>query len=485
MPETIQFHLLWPEFLVAGLAFLVFTVDFVLPSSRSNWLAGLAATGLAVVALVAIPGLWSVDEQMFGGLLQIDRYAVLLKLLFLGLGVIVILSSAEFVQINLTHTGEFFALIVLSVLGTMLLCSSSELLTAYISLELLSFTLYVLASYARSNPKSNEAGVKYILLGAFSSALLLFGISLIYGTVGDTRFIEISEVLQQQGLNVRLLLGLTFLLAGVGFKLSAVPFHMWAPDVYEGAPLPVTAHIASLSKVAAFALVIRLCGEGLLPIADRWRISIGILAALTMVLGNILAIVQTNIKRMLAYSSIGQVGYVLMGIAAFSALAVNGMLFHLIGYALTNLTAFLVITTVYNRTSDENILGFTGLADRAPFLALALSVSFFSLAGMPFFAGFTTKFYLFTAVANEGLLWLVAIAAAASLVSLYYYLMVIKIMYLGSSSGEDRMSIPPVIKGTIVALLVGVIIIGVYPGPLVELIETATNPIAMSLNRLP
>jgi len=345
--------------------------------------------------------------------------------------------------------------------------------------------LYVLASYARSSAKSNEAGVKYILLGAFSSALFLFGISLMYGTVGDTRFSEISEVLLHQGLNLRILLALTLLLAGLGFKLSAVPFHMWAPDVYEGAPLPVTAHIASLSKVAAFALVIRLCGEGLLPIADRWRISIGILAAVTMVIGNVLAVAQTNIKRMLAYSSIGQVGYVLMGVAAFSALAVNGMLFHLIGYALTNLTAFLVIITVYNRTANDDIEGFAGLADRAPFLALALSVSFFSLAGMPFFAGFTTKFYLFTAVAEGGLLWLVAIAATASLVSLYYYLMVIKEMYLGSSFGEPRMTIPITIRAMIAVLLIGVIIIGVYPGPLVDIIETATDPIAVSMRGLP
>ena len=214
----------------------------------------------------------------------------------------------------------------------MLLVSSGELLTAYISLELLSFSLYILAGYARTDDKSNEAGVKYILLGAFSSALLLYGVSLLYGTLGTTRFDEMAAVLQNiNAIDGRLLIGLAFLMVGLGFKLAMVPFHMWAPDVYEGAPLPITAYIAAGSKAAAFALVLRLFSEGLMPAAQQWSFVLAVFAAITMIIGNLVALAQQNIKRMLAYSSIGQAGYLLMGIAALSSLSATALIFHLVG----------------------------------------------------------------------------------------------------------------------------------------------------------
>ena len=476
MPSDVQFELLWPEFLVAGLAFLVFTADFLLPSNRKNWLAGVAVVGLAGILAFTVPYLRGVEDTLFDGIVRVDEYALLFKVVFLLVGITVILSSVDYVRRHLTHPGEYYAIILVSVLAMMLLAASGELLTAYISLELLSFSLYILAGFARRDPKSNEAAVKYILLGAFSSALLLFGISLLYGALGETRFTGMAEALQgMEGVNGRLLLGLAFLVAGLGFKLAVVPFHMWAPDVYEGAPLPVTAYIAVGSKAAAFALVLRLFAEGLLPVADQWRTIIAALAAVTMMVGNLVALAQSNIKRMLAYSSIGQVGYLLMGIAALSVLASTGLVLHLVGYAITSFAAFLAIIAFYNHTQRDDIPAFAGLADRSPILAASLTVALFSLAGLPFFAGFATKFFLFTAVAAGGYLWLAGLAATASLISLYYYLMVIKQMYIHPAADPTPLPVPLLTKGLLTVLVLAVIFIGVYPAPLVDAIDAASR----------
>lgn len=476
MPTDIRFELLWPEFLVAGLAFLVFTADFLLPSNRKNWLAGVSVVGLAAVLAFTVPYLWGVEDTLFDGIVRVDEYALLFKVVFLLVGIAVILCSVDFVKRHLTHPGEYYAIILVSVLAMMLLGASGELLTAYISLELLSFSLYILAGFARRDPKSNEAGVKYILLGAFSSALLLFGISLLYGALGETRFTEMAAELQGvEGVNGRLLLGMAFLVAGLGFKLAVVPFHMWAPDVYEGAPLPVTAYIAVGSKAAAFALVLRLFAEGLLPVADQWRTIMAGLAAVTMMVGNLVALAQSNIKRMLAYSSIGQVGYLLMGIAALSVLASTGLVLHLVGYAVTSFAAFLAIIAVYNQTGRDDIPAYAGLADRSPIVAGSLTVALFSLAGLPFFAGFTTKFYLFTAAADGGYLWLAGLAATASLISLYYYLMVIKQMYIHDAEDAAPLPVPALTKGVLAVLVLAVIVIGVYPAPLVDAIDAASR----------
>ena len=476
MPSDIRFELLWPEFLVVGLAFLVFTADFLLPSNRKNWLAGVSVVGLAAILAFTVPYLWGVEDTLFDGIVRVDEYALLFKVVFLLVGIAVILSSVDFVRKHLTHPGEYYAIILVSVLAMMLLGAAGELLTAYISLELLSFSLYILAGFARRDPKSNEAGVKYILLGAFSSALLLFGISLLYGALGETRFTEIAAELQGvEGVNGRLLLGMAFLVAGLGFKLAVVPFHMWAPDVYEGAPLPVTAYIAVGSKAAAFALVLRLFAEGLLPVADQWRTIMAALAAVTMMVGNLVALAQSNIKRMLAYSSIGQVGYLLMGIAALSVLASTGLVLHLVGYAVTSFAAFLAIIAFYNQTGRDDIPAYAGLADRSPIVAGSLTVALFSLAGLPFFAGFTTKFYLFTAAADGGYLWLAGLAATASLISLYYYLMVIKQMYIHPAEDAAPLSVPALTKGVLAVLVLAVIFIGVYPGPLVDAIDAASR----------
>ncbi len=483
-----DFTLLLPEFLLTGLAFLILSVDFVLPSRNKHLLAYLAVIGLAGTLVFSLVFLWNKDTTLYDGIIRIDAYSLFFKAVFLVIGGFVILSSVGFVKKHLAHQGEYYGILIFSILAMVLMAASGELLTAYIALELLSFSLYILVSYNRFNPKSNEAGIKYILLGAFSSALLLYGISLIYGMLGTTRFDgihdQLSAMVASGSLNPSVLAGLTLIIAGLGFKVAAVPFHMWAPDVYEGAPTPITAYLAAGSKAAAFALILRLFGEAFMPAIGGWQIILAILAAFTMTIGNLVALAQRNIKRMLAYSSIGQVGYLLLGVAALghisssgaiesSQLASSGLVLHLVGYGVATLAAFLCVIAVFNVTNKEEIRDFAGLAQRAPFVALVLTVSLFSLAGLPIFAGFTTKFYLFTAAASEGLLWLSGLAILNSLISLYYYLMVIRQMYVEKGEETRPIPVPLLISGTLAVLFGGIILIGVYPGPLVKAIEGA------------
>ena len=320
MPDlTANIQLLTPEFALAGLAFLVFAIDLVLPEDRKHLLGWLSIVGLIALIGLSLWMLWGEEESLYDGLLAVDAYSLFFKVFFLGLGIFIILSSIEYVKKHLSNQGEFYGLLLFSILGMNIMAQSRELLTAYISLELLSFSLYVLAAYARNDPKSNEAGLKYIIIGAFSSAILLYGVSMVYSTLGVTKFAAISAALTNVGdVSPALWVGLAMILVGLGFKLAAVPFHMWAPDVYEGAPLPVTAYLAIGSKAAAFALVLRLFAEGFLPAVDQWQLVVAVMAAVTMLVGNLVALAQHNIKRLMAYSSIGHVGIILAGVAALS-----------------------------------------------------------------------------------------------------------------------------------------------------------------------
>lgn len=471
---NIDWALLVPEFLVAGVAFLVLAVDLFLPEDKKSYLAYLGVAGLIAVLGSAFSLLGN-EGTLYNGILRVDEYAIFFKVFFPIVGIVMLLASKDFVTKHLTHPGEFYGITIFSVLAMMLMTSAGELLTAYIALELLSFSLYVMASYSKWDAKSNEAGIKYILIGAFSSGILLYGISLIYGSVGTTTFSGISEALTA-GTDIRpaFLAGLILLVVGLGFKVVAVPFHMWAPDVYEGAPVPVTAYLAVASKGASFALMLRLFATAFSPALDDWQMIIAGLAAVTMSVGNLVAIAQSNIKRLMAYSGIGQAGFLLLGIAGLSETASNAMVLYIVGYSATTFAAFVCIILYFNLTGKEKITDFAGLAERAPLVALALTVSLFSLAGLPFFAGFTIKFYLFTAAAREGLLWLVAIAMTNSLVSLYYYLMVIKQMYMRPAEDSTPLKVPPMITALLMALVGVVIFVGVYPSPLVDLIQETT-----------
>ena len=483
-----NFLLLLPEFIVTGLAFVVLGLDLFLPERRKWVLPIVAVVGLVVALVLSLRYLWGVSDSLYDGVIRVDGYALFFKAFFIALGGVVVLVSVDFVRRNLEHPGEYYGILLFTVVAMMLLAASGELLTAYISLELLSFGLYVLVAYDRYNAKSNEGATKYILLGAFSSALLLFGISQVYGLLGTTRFDEISSALATADpLSPGLILGIALIVAGLGFKVAAVPFHMWAPDAYEGAPIPITAHLAVGSKAAAFALVLRLFAEAFMPIVEQWQMLLIGLAVITMLLGNLVALAQSNLKRLLAYSSVGQVGYLLMGVAALAAtgsggvslelshLASNGIMLHLVAYAVTNMAAFLCLAAIYNITGRDDIAGMAGVARRAPLVGLVFAVSLFSLAGLPIFVGFTSKFYLFNAAAAQGLLWVAGIAIFSSLISLYYYLQVVRQLYIEPAEDAAPIPVPRLTLGVLGALFAGMVGLGVYPAPLMEAVQYASD----------
>ena len=474
----VDFTLLIPEFVLAGTGFFVLLVDMVLPRSwarRRNELTALSAlAGFVAVFALALTMQWDTDEFVYEQLIFVDRYSLLFKALFAATGFAVVLMAIDYVGTKMRHPGEFYALIVFAVLGATLMAESGELLTAFISVELLSFSLYALVALSRGDGRSAEASAKYILLGAISSGFMLYGISQLFGALGTTVFSDMGPGLAAR-FDLTITIGFVMFVAGLGFKLSMVPFHLWAPDVYEGAPTPVTALIAVLSKAAAFALTLRFLAEAGAGAIDEWRMAIAILAAATMIVGTLIALSQRNIKRLLAYSSIAQVGFVLVGVVALSEDAANAVLLHLIGYAFTNLAAFMVVIAVETRTGKEEIADYAGLARRAPVLAMVMTGALFSLSGLPIFAGFVTKFYLFTAAAGEDLLWLIAIAVVNSVISLYYYLRVVREMYINEPGETAVLHVPALTYGTLWLLFAGTIAVGIYPGPWVDAIDAATN----------
>jgi NADH-quinone oxidoreductase subunit N len=468
---NLDYSLLVPEYILAGLAALVLVIDLLFPKVRKDTLPIITAGGLALAFAVSL--LYLDTEEDFAGLIFIDDYSTFFRCFFIATTFAVVLASGQFVKQYLKHPGEYYALLVLSTIGAIYMAAARELLTAYISLELLSFSLYVLVSYAKYERRSNEAGMKYMLLGAFASALLLYGISFIYGAAGSTSYSEISAAFEDgtSGFTLGTLIGLTLIVAGLGFKVAAVPFHMWTPDAYEGAPLPITAYLSATSKAAGFALLLRFFSGGLLPVSDDWQFMIAAVAALTMLMGNLIALQQHNVKRLLAYSSIGQVGYMLMGIVALSPEVSSALLLHMTGYVITNLAAFTAIIAYHNVSGAEEVSEFRGMSDRAPLLAAVLAAALFSLAGMPLFAGFLTKFIFFQSVADNGYFWLAAVAVVASLISLYYYLQVIREMYVSEPAEHTRFQIPMLAQITTVALTIGVFIVGLYPAPLFEVTD--------------
>lgn len=470
-----DYSLLAPEYILLALAFALVGIDQTVPRLRKDYIAYLSAASAIIALLVSL--LYINVNASFGGLLRIDGYTTFFRVFFLGIVAVISIASAQFVRNRITNVGEYYALLLISAIGAIYMAAGTELITAYIAFEVLSFSLYVLTSFEKRNRKSNEGGMKFMLLGAFSSALFLYGLSLLYGVTGTTSYDGIASALSNlnSNLNPALLTSLVLIITGLGFKVAAAPFHMWTPDAYEGAPLPVTAFLSVASKGAGFAFFVRLFSTALMPVLPDWRWMIAVLSTLTMFIGNLIAIQQHNVKRLLAYSSIGQVGYLLIGIAALSPAAASALLFHLAGYVVTNLVAFLAIIAVFNLTGKDEIEDFGGLAETSPFLALSLTIALFSLAGMPLFAGFFTKFILFQAGVQSGLLWLVVIALVNSFISLYYYLRVIKIMYLNTPEQATRFRVPALMNTVIALLVLGVFFIGIYPGPLLAATTEATR----------
>jgi NADH-quinone oxidoreductase subunit N len=482
-----DYTLFIPEYWAATAAVLIIATEIMWPTIRRELLAYLTA-GAAVIygaiALFYIPN----DPASFMGLIQVDDFTTFFRVLGAAIVAVTAILSANYMKPRAGVLGEFYGLLLVAGIGLTFMAASRELLTAYIALEILSFSLYVLVGYARRDVFSAEASLKYILLGAFASAMLLYGVSIIYGVSGSTFYDGIAAGLAERGddTDIALVVGLMLVIAGVGFKVSAAPFHMWAPDAYQGAPLPITAFLSTASKAAGFALILRLFSASFVDEADSWRWAIAGIAVATMVVGNLVAIQQTDLKRLVAYSSIGQVGYMLVVIAAIGyggaevgEQASSALLLHIVGYVISTLALFTALTAYYDRTGrDSSIQGIRGMAETQPYLALIITVALFSFAGLPFFAGFATKLFMFQASAERELLWVIGVAVTASFVSLYYYLMVIRQMYLFEPDGGlQRFRLTPLMWGLGTLLLVGVLFIGIYPGPVFELADKAVEPL--------
>ena len=481
-----NFWLFTPEISLAVFAIVVILLDLVVP--RKGLLALVSIAGIAVAAGFSVV-MWGMSPQaIFSNMLAVDSFALFFKLLFLGIAALVILASTDYVSRFARFQGEYHALVLLSCLGMMLMAATMELISIYVALELTSISLYILVGFLKDK-RSSEASLKYLLLGAVASAILLYGMALVFGVTGETRLGEIAAVIQALApdgvlANPALILGIVLMVAGFGFKIAAVPFHMWVPDVYEGAPTPVTAYLSVGSKAASFAVILRVFYSAFgLPgwLSLDWGLVFAVLAAIGMTLGNVAAIPQTNIKRMLGYSSIAQAGYIMVGLAtvglssAADVAGRSGLIFFLTSYAFTNLGAFIAIIAISNKVASDRIGDYSGMGRRAPLLALALSLCLISLIGLPPAAGFMAKFYIFSGAVQHGLLWLVVVAVINSVISAYYYLRVVRVMWLGKPVSEERVPSSGALKLALVISCLGVLVLGIIPGYVMELAEMAAS----------
>lgn len=474
---------LLPELIIVVTACLVIALDPITPASRRNLLAWLSLGSLALCLGLTMGqiGVLNIRVSAFSDLVVVDAYARFWKVLLYGVTGLTIMLSLPYLKAERIHLGEYYGFILLSLSGMLVMVSGADLLTIYLGTELMSLSLYVMTGLNRSKPRSLEAAAKYFVLGAFSSGILLYGISLLYGMAGSTKLASIAAAIGTHGANDPLLLIAVILVAvGFSFKLAAVPFHMWTPDVYEGAPTSVTAFMAVAAKAASFAAFMRVFVEGLGGLKADWSLLFLLIALVTLVLGNLIAIVQTNIKRMLAYSSIAHAGYALIGfVAAGRATGASGgtpglasVMIYLALYAFMTLGAFAVIGMLRKGGIEgEEIEDFTGLAKRQPLAAFLMLLFMASLAGIPPTAGFIGKFYVFMAAVESGLAWLAAIALIFAAVSAYYYMRVVMVMYMREpdpSSIAPRLVTSPALSFVLAFAVAGVILLGLFPDPLVS-----------------
>ncbi len=467
-----NYNVLLLEMGVALLALLLLVLDLLMDVGRSRRSLGtLAACGLTAIFFYSFSQ-YGVNATFWHGYFSLDDYAVFFKQAFLIGAILVILFSLDTVD-RLPHShGEFYALLLFAVVGMMVLSSANDLITLYAGIELMTLSFFILVGYVLSDTRSTEAAIKYLVLASAASAVMLYGMSLIFGLSGHMGYAAIAKELTA---SPALLVGGVLLLSGFAFKVAAPPFHMWAPDVYEGAPIPVTAMLAMGSKAAGFAALIRVVTIVFPATGYPWAMLLLLLAGASMLIGNLVAIPQTNIKRMLAYSSIAQAGYIMTGLVAGTAAGVKGMLFYLMIYVFANVGAFGVVAAVSKHTSGENIADFSGLSRQAPMLAAAMTVSLLSMAGIPPLAGFVGKFFLFSAVIDAGYLSIAVMGFVLSMVSVYYYLNVVKAMFLGKPSDERSFEIAVPLKFTVLFAMAATLVMGVYPGPLSQLADAAVK----------
>lgn len=496
-----------PEILVCLTALGVIVLDLFLDPKkpRTGKLAFANGLGLSLALSVLLGLYWGgySSVETFSGAFSPDLMALFVRAVLLLSALLTLMLSVGYVQDKLRHPGEFYSLLSLATLGALFLVSATEMITFYLALELLSISSFVLVALRKEQARSAEAAIKYLIFGSISSAFLLFGFSLIYGITGSLNFVEINTFLQQQGsefvyrftavegqslpsfqeghLKIELMAALLLILGGLAYKIAAVPFHLWAPDVYEGAPLPVTAFLSASAKIAGFAALMRvletLSADVTVPF---WTRLIVILAVLSMVYGNIVAIAQQNLKRLFAYSSMAHAGYLLMGVLALSEfksrdMALLGLMYYLLVYALMNLGAFAVMVYFAAKSQSVRLQDWSGMGRQHPWLGFVLAACLLSLTGLPPFAGFTGKFYLFGAVTMMGTqyLWLVLIAVLSSVVSLYYYARIIRVLFFGltESSGNQLTETPPVLLTLASGIcLIGIVGLFVFPSWVIDFV---------------
>ena len=462
------------EISVAVLALVLLAMDLSLeddqPRRNIGYLALCGLTGIFFFSFTR----YGVNATFWNGLFSLDDFAVFFKQAFLIGAILVILFSLDTVD-QLPHSrAEFYVLLLFAVIGMMVLASANDLITLYVGIELMTFSFFILVGYALTDARSTEAAIKYLILASAASAVMLFGMSLIFGLSGQMSYPAIAAGLSA---SPALLVGGVLLLSGFAFKIAAPPFHMWAPDVYEGAPAPITAMLAMGSKAAGFAAMIRVFTNVFPSTGYPWAMLALLLSGAAMLVGNIVAIPQTNIKRMLAYSSVAQAGYILTGLVAGTAAGIKGMMFYLMIYVFANVGAFGVVTAVSRRRNSENISDLAGLARQAPVLAVAMTISLLSMAGIPPLAGFMGKFFLFSAVIDAGYLEIAVLGFVLSMVSVYYYLNVVKSMYLAEPIDERPFTVAGTLKFTVLFAMTATLAMGIYPGPLSHLAELAAKTV--------
>jgi len=486
-----DFYYLLPELVLTGGALLLLIVDVFTPRERHGLLVWLSVAVLAATGAALAPTA-GVNLTVAKGLVAVDTFAFFFKVVFLLAAAITLLMSARYLEIEGARAGEYCFLVLCATLGMMIMAGGVDLITIFIGLETMAVSFYVLTGFIKSNRRSNEAAVKYFLLGAFSLGLLLYGMSLLYGLTGTTNLREIATAIAASPRGLMLPLAVIMLAAGIGFKIAAVPFHMWAPDVYEGAPTPITGFLSVGSKAASFAMLLRIFIEGLpgfrfegLSVifgqAVGWTTVFYVLSVVSMTVGNLTAITQSNLKRLLAYSSIAQAGYILIGVVAGSARGVSAALIYLFIYAFMQLGAFAIVTLLRRRdVIGDELKDLSGLYFRSPLAALAMLVFMLSLGGIPPTAGFMGKFWVFSAAIESGYVWLAVIGVLNSAISLYYYVRVIVFMWIKEETMGSPIVMAPALGLVVAVALAGTIIFGIYPAPLFDFAEASAATLGMA-----
>jgi len=468
----VNLDVLLPEISISVFA-AVALFAVLLSKSKGKLIAPLVSVLGVIVSIVLLIFIVPFNREALFGWFSADAFSYFFRILFMNMGILMIFLSADFINDDDRHHGEYYFLLLMVVLGAMLISSANDLIMIYISIELISFPAYILAGFRKKDVRSNEASIKYFILGTLASALLLYGMSLVYGLTGTTNLLEISQALPG-GLDPIFLISVVMIIAGIGFKITAVPFHFWSPDTYEGAPITVTTLLATVSKLAGFVALYRILIVAFGDFAGIWSKVIAVLAVLSMVFGNLIALPQNNIKRLLAYSGIAHVGYMLICFTFSSADARWSLIVYFLAYIFMNIGAFSVAMIVEKTKKSSELSSFAGIGYSNPYLGVAMTIFMMSLVGLPPFAGFIGKLYVFKSAVENGQLYLVIIGVITSVISLYFYLKVVRQMYFEKGDGM-KVEVPILTLVVISICVIYTLLIALYPEFFTRIAISATS----------